>query len=223
MSERFRRSRGRHQETPVSPRRLGRRRRRRRGRRGRAVRDVVLAFGARTRRRCAGRGRHQQGRGGPADHRRMARQGLLGAQPHQGDAGHAAEAGQACSRTRIRACRSSRPTARTSTVRSRRRCWVAIGICTHLGCSPTFRPDVAPADLGPDWLGGFFCPCHQSKFDLAGRVYRGVPAPTNLVIPPYKYLSDAQDRDRHRRRRQRRLNEAHAWTRFSTGSTRASR
>ena len=70
--------------------------------------------------------------------------------------------------------------------------WVAIGICTHLGCSPTFRPDVAPADLGPDWMGGFFCPCHQSKFDLAGRVYRGMPAPTNLVIPPYKFLSDAK-------------------------------
>jgi ubiquinol-cytochrome c reductase iron-sulfur subunit len=70
--------------------------------------------------------------------------------------------------------------------------WVAIGICTHLGCSPTFRPDVAPADLGPEWMGGFFCPCHQSKFDLAGRVYRGMPAPTNLVIPPYKFLSDAK-------------------------------
>lgn len=68
--------------------------------------------------------------------------------------------------------------------------WVAIGICTHLGCSPTFRPEVAPADLGPEWLGGFFCPCHQSKFDLAGRVFKGAPAPTNLVIPPYKYLSD---------------------------------
>ena len=66
--------------------------------------------------------------------------------------------------------------------------WVAVGICTHLGCSPTFRPEVAPADLGPDWLGGFFCPCHQSKFDLAGRVFKGVPAPTNLVIPPHKYL-----------------------------------
>ena len=66
---------------------------------------------------------------------------------------------------------------------------IAVGICTHLGCSPTYRPEVAPADLGPDWLGGFFCPCHQSKFDLAGRVYRGVPAPTNLVIPPHKYLS----------------------------------
>lgn len=67
---------------------------------------------------------------------------------------------------------------------------VAIGICTHLGCSPTYRPDVAPADLGADWKGGFFCPCHGSKFDMAGRVYKGVPAPTNLVVPPYKYLSD---------------------------------
>lgn len=68
--------------------------------------------------------------------------------------------------------------------------FVAIGICTHLGCSPTFRPDLAPADLGPEWKGGFFCPCHGSKFDLAGRVYKGVPAPTNLVIPPYKYIND---------------------------------
>lgn len=67
---------------------------------------------------------------------------------------------------------------------------VAIGICTHLGCSPTFRPDIAPADLGSDWKGGFFCPCHGSKFDLAGRVFKGVPAPTNLVIPPYKYTSE---------------------------------
>jgi ubiquinol-cytochrome c reductase iron-sulfur subunit len=67
---------------------------------------------------------------------------------------------------------------------------VAIGICTHLGCSPTYRPEVAPADLGPDWKGGFFCPCHGSSFDLAGRVFKGVPAPTNLVIPPYRFLSD---------------------------------
>ena len=65
--------------------------------------------------------------------------------------------------------------------------FIAVGIFTHLGCSPTFRKDVAPADLGPDWLGGFFCPCHQSKFDLAGRVFKGVPAPTNLVIPPYRF------------------------------------
>lgn len=68
--------------------------------------------------------------------------------------------------------------------------FVAIGICTHLGCSPTFRPEVAPTDLGADWKGGFYCPCHGSKFDLAGRVYAGVPAPTNLEIPPYQYLSD---------------------------------
>jgi len=67
---------------------------------------------------------------------------------------------------------------------------VIVGICTHLGCSPTFRPDIAAADLGADWLGGFFCPCHSSKFDLAGRVYQGVPAPTNLAVPPHKYLSD---------------------------------
>ena len=67
---------------------------------------------------------------------------------------------------------------------------VAIGICTHLGCSPTYRPDVAPEDLGPAWKGGFFCPCHGSRFDLAARVYKGVPAPTNLVIPPHTYLSD---------------------------------
>ena len=69
--------------------------------------------------------------------------------------------------------------------------FVAVGICTHLGCSPTYRKEIAPADLGPDWLGGFFCPCHQSKFDLAGRVYKGVPAPLNLVVPPYKFASDA--------------------------------
>jgi ubiquinol-cytochrome c reductase iron-sulfur subunit len=71
---------------------------------------------------------------------------------------------------------------------------VLVGICTHLGCSPTFRPEVGPADLGPDWLGGFFCPCHQSKFDLAGRVYSGVPAPTNLPVPPHRYLADTRIR-----------------------------
>lgn len=67
---------------------------------------------------------------------------------------------------------------------------VMIGICTHLGCSPTYRPEVGPADLGEDWLGGFFCPCHGSRFDLAGRVYKSVPAPVNLEVPPYKYESD---------------------------------
>ena len=67
---------------------------------------------------------------------------------------------------------------------------VAVGVCTHLGCSPTYRPDLAPADLGAQWLGGFYCPCHGSKFDLSARVFKGVPAPTNIVIPPHKYLSD---------------------------------
>lgn len=66
---------------------------------------------------------------------------------------------------------------------------VLVGICTHLGCSPTYRPDIAPADLGPEWKGGFFCPCHGSRFDLAGRVYKNVPAPKNLEVPPYMYLS----------------------------------
>lgn len=68
---------------------------------------------------------------------------------------------------------------------------VVLGICTHLGCSPTYRPEVAPPDLGADWHGGWFCPCHGSRFDLAARVYERVPAPTNLIIPPHKYLSDS--------------------------------
>jgi ubiquinol-cytochrome c reductase iron-sulfur subunit len=70
--------------------------------------------------------------------------------------------------------------------------FVAVGLCTHLGCSPTFRPEVAPRDLGENWKGGFFCPCHGSWFDLAGRVYKGVPAPTNLEVPPYRYVNDTQ-------------------------------
>jgi ubiquinol-cytochrome c reductase iron-sulfur subunit len=69
---------------------------------------------------------------------------------------------------------------------------VLVGICTHLGCSPTYRPDVAPVDLGADWQGGFFCPCHGSKFDIAGRVFKGMPAPTNLPVPPYRFVSDVE-------------------------------
>jgi len=68
---------------------------------------------------------------------------------------------------------------------------VVVGSCTHLGCSPIERFDIAPADLGPDWEGGFYCPCHGSKFDLAGRVYKGVPAPLNLAVPPHRYISDS--------------------------------
>lgn len=64
---------------------------------------------------------------------------------------------------------------------------VYVGICTHLGCVPSYRPEVAPADLGEDWLGGFFCPCHGTSYDLAGRVYNNQPAPLNLEVPPYRY------------------------------------
>ncbi len=70
--------------------------------------------------------------------------------------------------------------------------FIAVGLCTHLGCSPTFRPELAPPDLGDDWIGGFFCPCHGSKFDLAGRVYDGMPAPTNLDVPPHRYITETQ-------------------------------
>lgn len=67
---------------------------------------------------------------------------------------------------------------------------VMIGICTHLGCAPTYRPELAPADLGDEWKGGFFCPCHGSRYDIAGRVYAGVPAPSNLKVPPYRFVAD---------------------------------
>ena len=68
---------------------------------------------------------------------------------------------------------------------------VIVGLCTHLGCAPKFRPEVGAADMGgEEWLGGFFCPCHGSKFDLAGRVYKGVPASANLEVPPYSFEGD---------------------------------
>jgi len=66
--------------------------------------------------------------------------------------------------------------------------FVAVGVCTHLGCIPTYRPD--PGSISPSWLGGFYCPCHGSMYDLAGRVYKNVPAPLNLVIPSYTYQND---------------------------------
>jgi len=67
---------------------------------------------------------------------------------------------------------------------------VIVGICTHLGCSPLFRPEMLPQPFDAEWKGGFYCPCHQSRFDLAGRVFEGVPAPTNLEIPPYHFADD---------------------------------
>lgn len=62
---------------------------------------------------------------------------------------------------------------------------VVKGVCTHLGCSPTLRKEIGAADLGADWPGGYFCPCHQSKFDLSARVFKGMPAPKNLEVPSY--------------------------------------
>ena len=69
---------------------------------------------------------------------------------------------------------------------------VLVGICTHLGCSPNYVPQVGAPEVGGTWKGGFFCPCHGSKFDLAGRVFDGVPAPLNMVVPPYRFLSDTK-------------------------------
>lgn len=67
---------------------------------------------------------------------------------------------------------------------------VLVGTCTHLGCSPRFVPELVPQPFDADWKGGFYCPCHNSRFDLAGRVYEGVPAPTNLKVPPYRFIDD---------------------------------
>lgn len=71
---------------------------------------------------------------------------------------------------------------------------VVVGLCTHLGCSPTYVPraDAQAHGLGDDWKGGFFCPCHGSRFDLAGRVYKDVPAPRNLLVPQHQYLGDGR-------------------------------
>lgn len=68
---------------------------------------------------------------------------------------------------------------------------VLVGSCTHLGCSPKLHPEVRPEAWDSEWKGGYYCPCHNSKFDLAGRVYSGSPAPTNLVVPPYRFEGDA--------------------------------
>jgi ubiquinol-cytochrome c reductase iron-sulfur subunit len=67
---------------------------------------------------------------------------------------------------------------------------VLVGLCTHLGCVPLFRPEVQAEPFDADWKGGFYCPCHNSRFDLAGRVFEGVPAPTNLRVPPYHFVDD---------------------------------
>ena len=76
--------------------------------------------------------------------------------------------------------------------RSRKRGIAVVkGVCTHLGCAPKFYPEAISQDFDPNWQGGFFCPCHGSKFDLAGRVYANVPAPTNLEVPPHYFETDS--------------------------------
>jgi len=67
---------------------------------------------------------------------------------------------------------------------------VLVGLCTHLGCAPEMAAEIRPEPYDPDWRGGYFCPCHKSRFDMAGRVFAGVPAPTNLVVPPHYYEND---------------------------------
>ena len=66
------------------------------------------------------------------------------------------------------------------------------GVCTHLGCIPSFRPTPGAPDIGASWPGGFYCPCHGSKFDFAGRVFKNVPAPTNLTVPPHEFIPDSK-------------------------------
>jgi len=87
--------------------------------------------------------------------------------------------------------RDQQPKYAQNEARSRRpEIGIYVGLCTHLGCSPKYFPAVQPEPFDPQWKGGFFCPCHGSKFDLAGRVVKGVPAPANLVVPPYSFVSD---------------------------------
>lgn len=86
--------------------------------------------------------------------------------------------------------RSSQPEYATNAVRSLKpEILVLVAICTHLGCIPSFRPTPGAPDIGDTWPGGFYCPCHGSKFDFAGRVFKNVPAPTNLVVPPYHFTT----------------------------------
>ncbi|QGW65951.1 ubiquinol-cytochrome c reductase iron-sulfur subunit [Lysobacter soli] len=67
---------------------------------------------------------------------------------------------------------------------------VLVGLCTHLGCSPEMKAEIRPEPFDPEWKGGYFCPCHKSRFDMAGRVFKGVPAPINLLVPPHHYEND---------------------------------
>lgn len=88
--------------------------------------------------------------------------------------------------------RSEQPGYAVNPVRSTRpEFLVLVGLCTHLGCIPSFRPEAGAPDIGASWPGGFYCPCHGSKFDFAGRVFKNVPAPTNMAVPPYHFATDS--------------------------------
>ena len=87
---------------------------------------------------------------------------------------------------------SEQPEYATNEVRARKDEYMVMeGVCTHLGCSPQMKTSEAKAEMGADWIGGFYCPCHGSKFDYAGRVFKGAPAPLNLAVPPHAYLSES--------------------------------
>ena len=137
--------------------------------------------------------------------RRVARQAGVDRPPHARDAGVAEEDRRPGRRSEVRDALllpDTRRTPRTSTARSSPSTWSCVGICSHLGCSPTdkFQPGPQPS-LPDDWPGGFFCPCHGSTFDLAGRVFKNKPAPDNLDVPPHMYLSDTRSADRRRQER----------------------
>ena len=95
-----------------------------------------------------------------------------------------------CSPIPTRPCASSPTTRPTGIARSSRKSWCWSGVCTHLGCIPKFWPQPSPTEPAANWPGGYFCPCHGSKYDLAGRVFLGVPAPYNLPVPPYHFPDD---------------------------------
>lgn len=89
--------------------------------------------------------------------------------------------------------RSEQPAATRNAMRSVRPELVVLeAVCTHLGCIPSFRPTPGAPDIGASWPGGFYCPCHGSKFDFAGRVFKNVPAPTNLTVPPHQFAADSK-------------------------------
>jgi ubiquinol-cytochrome c reductase iron-sulfur subunit len=163
-----------------------------RGRRSRALRVQHAAFRACQGGRGAGRSGYQQAGSGPDDDRRVARQAGLDHQSHQGAARFPGQdCRQACG-SEVR--QEDAAGLRKNETRSiKPEILVAVGICTHLGCSPTEKFKTgAESGIDADWAGGFFCPCHGSTFDLAGRVYKSKPAPDNLEIPPHMYLGDAK-------------------------------